>query len=308
MVAMVAALTVAIGGPAASEVGVQNAAAAAPCAIPAAVVAPVAATPLPVSDATPVATSAADMESAALTAELDTVARALAACLSQGKAGTVVELATARYLGQLYASDLPLSPEEYLQIAPQLGPVETRIVSVTDGRRLGPGRVSAEVVSVVGRQLLRSRWDFEKAPAGERTPNQSTWRVDREQALPLIPPADADLLSVTLQDYAIAIDPTTTSGPDVVLRGENLAAQDHEMLVLRFAAGFTTEDLLRAAGPALPKQTTYVGQATVPAGGRADLVLTGLEPGRYTVVCLFPAEDGTPHLALGMATTFEVER
>jgi hypothetical protein len=79
------------------------------------------------------------------------------------------------------------------------------------------------------------------------------------------------------------------------------------MLVLRFADGVTSADLLRQPGPGLPRGVSYVGQATVPAGGRAELVLVDLAPGDYAIVCLFPTPRGTPHLALGMEATFTVE-
>jgi hypothetical protein len=91
-----------------------------------------------------------------------------------------------------------------------------------------------------------------------------------------------------------------------VLRGNNTSNEDHEMLVLRFAPGFTAEDLLRASGPDLPKEVTYIGELPVRATGRGDLVLTDLERGTYHIVCLFLDADGTPHLADGMEATFTV--
>ena len=79
------------------------------------------------------------------------------------------------------------------------------------------------------------------------------------------------------------------------------------MLVLRLAPGFTTADLLRASGPDLPREVTYIGAATVTAGNEGHLVLVDLEPGEYTMVCLFPDPAGIPHLAQGMEATFTVE-
>jgi hypothetical protein len=90
----------------------------------------------------------------------------------------------------------------------------------------------------------------------------------------------------------------------VVLRGNNLAAEDHELLVLKFANGFTTDDLLRAAGPKLPEDVTWVGEIAVRGGREGDLVLVDLDPGNYTIVCLFPNANGVPYLADGMEATF----
>src|SRR3712207_1318290 len=83
--------------------------------------------------------------------------------------------------------------------------------------------------------------------------------------------------------------------------------RSHELLVLRFEDGVTTDDLLRQPGPGLPEGVAYVGQVTVPAGEQAELVLVDLEHGDYTIVCLFLTPRGTPHVALGMAATFTVD-
>ena len=48
----------------------------------------------------------------------------------------------------------------------------------------------------------------------------------------------------------------------IVLRGTNLSAEEHEMLVLQLAPGYTTADLLRASGPDLPREVTFIGAAT----------------------------------------------
>jgi hypothetical protein len=268
-------------------------------------------TPIAYSDATPTAspvppspTATPDPEEL-LADELAAVAMALARCLSEGEAETVVSLATERYLGRLFGGGEPLPREAYLAVAPELDRVPVQIVSLNGVEREGQA-AEAEVVSVVGNQLSRGRWRFVQAPRSEREAGTSAWRVDAEEALSVEPPRGATRLDVTLEEYAISLDPAT-AGEEVVLRGSNLGVEDHEMLVLRFEDGLTTGDLLRATGPGLPQGITYVGQATVPAGAEAELVLTGLEPGAYTVVCLLPTNQGVPHLALGMAATFEVE-
>lgn len=265
---------------------------------------PDAATPATIAG-TPVATTAGAAD-ATLAPELTAVAHALAACFSQGKASTIVNLATERYLGQLYGDGTPLSRDDYLKLAPDLDPVPTVIRSLRDVRLEKNGHASAEVVSVVGKQLLRGRWTFVQAPRAERKPGRTAWRVDAEAPLAFTPPADVTRLEVAMEEYAFGLTETEAKGPDVVLSGRNGGAEDHEMLILRFASGLTTADLLRQTGPGLPRGVTYVGQATVPAGGRASLVLVGLKPGDYTIVCLFPTQRGTPHLALGMEATFTV--
>jgi hypothetical protein len=263
----------------------------APTAAPTAEAAPAAATP----DA-----------AAALAAELEAVARALAACLSGGRAPIVAILATERYLGQLYGGGVPLPREDYLALAAELDPVPTEIRAVRDVRRLSDGRATAEVVSVVGNQLLRSRWSFVPAPRDQREAGKTAWRVDAEEPLPFAPPAGAAEIRVVLDDYAITLAEGEVEGPELVLVGNNAGGEDHEMLVLRFDQGLTTLDLLRGVGPGLPEGIAYVGQATVPVGQAVELVLVDLPPGDYAVVCLFPTPRGTPHLALGMAATLTI--
>jgi uncharacterized cupredoxin-like copper-binding protein len=114
-------------------------------------------------------------------------------------------------------------------------------------------------------------------------------------------------IDIEIGDRSFTLDETLVAGPDVVLRGSNVSDEDHEMLVLRFTPGYTTADLLRASGPDLPQEVTFFGAATVLAGDDGELVLVDLEPGQYTLVCLFPDQAGTPHLAQGMEATFTVE-
>ncbi|HET7093509.1 MAG TPA: hypothetical protein VFI22_08535 [Thermomicrobiales bacterium] len=257
-----------------------------------------------VSDAPGATPTALSDAKSALTDELGAVARALGACLSAGKADVVADLATPDYLGQLYSLGAPLPKAEYLQLAPQLGPIPTDVQAVKDGVADGANRATAVVTQVVGNQLLESRMTFVRK--ANPAPGASPWQVDREEPLGVTPPRGSHEIKVTLSDYAFALDPATVKGPDVVLTGTNESKQDHEMLVLHFDEGKTIQDFLRATGPALPEWTRVVGQATVPAGGRASMTLVDLPAGSYDLVCLFTDDQGQLHAALGMHATFEV--
>ena len=263
--------------------------------------------PAPIPAAARATPAATPDPAAALADELAAVAGALAACLSDGEARTVALLATEDYLGQLYGVGDPLPREEYLALAADLDPVPTLVRSVRDVRRVDAGEATAEVVSVVGNQLLRARWTFVQAPPSERDDRLTTWRVDAETPLPFEAPAGARRLEVAIEEYAFGLPETEAAGPVVALEGRNAGAEDHELLVLRLDGGAAPADLLREPGPGLPAGVAYVGQVTVPAGERAELVLVDLDPGDYAVVCLFPTERGTPHLALGMEAAFTVE-
>jgi uncharacterized cupredoxin-like copper-binding protein len=264
-----------------------------------------AATPVSAIAATPV--QPAPDPAALLSEELTAVAESLAACLSAGDAETVTELAAERYLGQLFGSSVPFSKDEYVAIASQLRPIPTRIMSVEDVTPSGDDRATAVVTQVVGHQLLRATWTFEPAPDGERRARESMWRLAGERQMAVSAPPGAAPIDVEIGDRSFTLDTKTVSGPDVVLSGANISDEDHEMLVLRLASGYTTADLLRASGPDLPREVTFIGAATVTAGDEGDLVLVDLDPGDYTLVCLFPDPEGIPHLAQGMEATFTVK-
>ena len=268
-----------------------------------------AATAVSLAVATPVATPVQPTPDPieVLAEELTAISESLATCLSEGDAETVTQLASERYLGQLFGSSVPFSREDYLALASELTPIPTRIVSVEDVALSGDDRAMALVTQVVGNQLLRAEWTFEPAPGDERREGESLWRLAGERQMPVSAPPGVAAVEVEIGDRSFTLDETTIPGPDVVLRGSNVSAEDHEMLVLRFAPGYTTTDLLRASGPDLPPEVTFIGAATVRAGDDGDLVLVDLEPGQYTLVCLFSDQAGTPHLAQGMEATFTVE-
>lgn len=261
-----------------------------------------AATPAPA--ATPIAPT--PEPAATLTQELTAVSEALAACLSAGDVETVVELAGERYLGQIFGGSVPLPAEEYIALASQLTPIPTRIVSVEDAAQNGDDRATAVVAQIVGNQLMRAEWTFSQVAASDRAEDESRWRLEGERQLDPRPPSGAAPLGVEIGDRSFELSAESVAGPDIVLRGINVAAEDHEMLVLRLAPGYTTADLLRATGPDLPQEVAFVGERPVPAGAQANLVLVDLEPGDYTLVCLFTNAEGLPHLAEGMAAEFTV--
>lgn len=254
--------------------------------------------------ATPIATPAAARD--ILHDELSATANALAACLSEGDSATVIELAGERYLGQLFGSSVPLSASDYQAIAAGLRPVPVRIASVEEATLTDNDRATAVVTQVVGNQVLRATWLFERAPRGARRADENPWLLAFERTLPIEIPADATAVDVELSDYDISMDATELDGPTVVLRGENVSQEDHEMLVLKLENGATTDDLLQATGPDLPPDILFSGEIPVRGGQQQDLLLVDLGPGTYAVVCLFPDKDGVPHLTFGMEEVFTV--
>ena len=290
-----------LGTPAAAQTGTTACSvASSSAATPAAAAIDIeAATPSTLPLASPVATPVAGVDT--LADDITHTAEQLAACLSENDSAAVVQLASERYLGQLFGSSVPLSVDDFISISQSISATPVRIVSVEDVTQGADDRVTATVTQVVGHQLIEANWTFKRGSA--RVP----WMLDTEQRLPITVPSGAKSVDVEIGNLSFDVDPATVTGPDVVLRGDNTDKIDHEMLVLKLDAGFTTEEILRAAGPDLPPQVTYIGEVPVRAGQQQDLVLVDLEPGQYTIVCLFPDSEGIPHLAQGMAATFKVK-
>jgi hypothetical protein len=258
-----------------------------------------AASPVAEASASPAPGQPAD---AATAAEIDHAVRLLAACLTEGRSRVVAQLVTERYLGAVYGGGGRLSREDYLALARDLPAIPVAVSAVSDVRLQGRNRANADVVTVVGNQLDHGRWTFLR-PSGTEVAGSDAggrWLVDAAEPLAVDEPAGASRVSVGMTEYAFKLSPRSAAGPDVVLAGSNTGTEDHEMLVLRLDRGVSTEALLREPGPGLPDGVRFVGQVTVPAGTTADLVLVGLARGTYTIVCLLPTKDGTPHLALGM--------
>lgn len=264
-----------------------------------------AATPVasPVAQASPAAGEPADAVTAA---EIDRLVRVLAICLTGGQSQTVAQLVTERYLGAQYGGGGRLSRDEYLALAADLPAVAVTVSAVSDVRVPRKGRATADVVTVVGNQLVHGRWSFVRQGAQTDDPNLRSWQVDTITALPVAAPADATRVRVTLDEYRFDLSRAQASGPDVIFSGVNTGKEDHEILVLHLDRGVNTDRLLREPGPGLPDGITFVGQVTIPAGTSADLVLVGLTEGSYALVCLIPDEDGTPHLSLGMKARFRI--
>jgi len=134
----------------------------------------------------------------------------------------------------------------------------------------------------------------------------AAWVLESEQRIAVSTPPGTSTIEVVFEDNGYRVTPSAVIGSDVVLNLSNPTSDDHEALILRFDSGVGADALLQGASATLPEGITLVGQSTVLAGGQGSMYLTGLEPGVYTIVDLFPDENGNPHLSSGMVATFTV--
>lgn len=238
-----------------------------------------------------------------LTTDIETASTAIAGCLTDARYETLVLITGDEYRGQLIGIGAPLTAEEFALFAPALPQVPYQILTVGNVVVESDTEVSAEVTYQLAHQVRLSTWHFEL----QDVQGTQAWVLRGETPMTPVAPENTDTLTVTIEDGAYTIADATVSGPSVAIEASNSAAVDHEILVLRLGSGVTTDDLLTTPGPALPQGVTYIGQATVPAGGSGTLLLSGLQPGTYTIVDLLPNASGLPNLSEGMETTFVVE-
>lgn len=279
-------------------------------AFPAASESPVAASPV-ASPAEPAV--AVDPETAA---QVEQVTQSLAACLTDGNAEGVADIATPDFLGDAFGGGERLSRDDYVALAANAPVIPTRIVAIGQPVYSGMRTVAADIELVAGNQLRLERWTFvfrTGSESGPSTPTATTkaaaegrWLAHRAEPLSPQPPDGATEVGTTLNEYTIDLEDRTINGPDIVLQGSNDGAEAHEMLVLRLSGGGAIESLLRPAAGSFPAGIEVIGQTTLLPGERQDLVLVDLPAGEYQIVCLFPDTSGVPHLAFGQVTTFSV--
>jgi hypothetical protein len=114
-------------------------------------------------------------------------------------------------------------------------------------------------------------------------------------------------LTVKMVDYGFESSKPFTAGRHVI-RIENGAAQDHELVLVRLAPGKSVEDvaawLEKQDGP--PPGEPLGGITAIHPGGYG-FITADLTPGDYGLLCFVPdAKDGKPHVAHGMMKEFTI--
>jgi uncharacterized cupredoxin-like copper-binding protein len=129
------------------------------------------------------------------------------------------------------------------------------------------------------------------------------------------PPKSA--ATITMTDFLYTPFPVLQPGK-VTLQVLNNGPEPHEMEVFRLK-GITAQQLVgmlsgppapsAGASPAGPPPFEAVGGMQALMSGAKAWAMINLEAGDYAALCLVPspANDGKPHAALGMVTTFTVQ-
>lgn len=127
-----------------------------------------------------------------------------------------------------------------------------------------------------------------------------------EAAVDPAPLPEAELV-MTMDDYSFAMSGPIRAGRRTI-RVENVAAQAHEVVIVRLRPGKRAEDFLQFLGT---REGTppgrMIGGATGLSRGVANVITVAFEPGTYAFLCfVHDAADGRPHFMHGMLQTFEV--
>jgi hypothetical protein len=108
-------------------------------------------------------------------------------------------------------------------------------------------------------------------------------------------------------DYAFELSQETLpSNTPLVFKVTNSGEYPHELLLIQMAQSATPEMLL--TGELTFNDIGIYAGTFADAGETApDMVLLGLNPGKYYLICLVDAPDGVPHLAKGMVAELTIE-
>jgi hypothetical protein len=186
--------------------------------------------------------------------------------------------------------------------------------TVSNPQTYEDGSVSADVTYMGSPyQIAGERWHL--VQDGEY------WKLDEISNFTPAYEGDSTTIGVALREaegedgtvtYAFEIagntDPTAVPAFEnrevVVLHGTNFGVEAHEIVVVRLPEGAEPAGILD--GTISEEDVEFVGFIELGPGEQGDMVLQGLEPGVYTLVCFFPSPDGTPHVARGMVAQMEI--
>jgi hypothetical protein len=258
----------------------------------------------PSSAATPIAATAAiEASSDPLLEDLTAASTSLTSCLTEGRAQEVAAHTSATFRGQLIGSPSALGTEDFSALFETLPQVEYHVLEIANVQLDEENTASADVVWQIAHQVRVDRWAF----ARERVNGLVVWTVQRADPGSVTPSLDFQQVDVTIESNRYALATDAIEGDAVMFDVSNTDNVAHELLILRFESGVTTESLLRTPGPELPDGVAMIGQASIAPNGEGGLLLSDLEPGTYTIVCLLLNDNGVPHLSDGMEATFTVQ-
>ncbi len=243
--------------------------------------------------ATPVIPSGTPADEATVERVTAAVANVLA-CFSDGNFPAMAALFTPAGLIEEFGIANPHDLEFLL-----VGGAPITLVSVSDVQVHDDGIISADVeTAYVGIQVERERWFLVE--------DGDFLLVESTPSLPVVAPDGAVTLDVNMVDFAFELSrDTLPSSTPLVFNVVNTGEYPHELLLVQMAQSADPEMLLTGE-LTFDDIGIYAGTYADAGETAPPMVLLGLNPGTYYLICLVDIPDGVPHLARGMVTEITI--
>jgi hypothetical protein len=229
----------------------------------------------------------------ATTATATAAAQNLANCVNSGNYEGAAALMTANFIQEQFGTGNPYDAVENLQGFMINNPTFSNVATYADGSvSVDSSFLQTEY------QLTSERWFL--VQDGEY------WKIDSLVPLTPAPEGDTAVLGIDLTEYAFTAEGagSTSEFPVLIIHGNNMGKEAHQIVVLKLPEGMTVDQLL--ADQSLFSQVEFIGEIDLEPGQLGDMALINLPAGKYTMVCFFTAPDGQSHAAKGMTLDFEV--
>jgi hypothetical protein len=233
--------------------------------------------------------------------DIEATVQALVDAWNAGDAAAIVALFTEEGLADTFEIEDPAQAVASVsQTIEDFGPLAGATVTdifVTSGNATGIVDLQFEFGF-----SLYEEWKFYFLDGG--------WKIGPGELASRPVPEGVATVPMALSEYAFTFDKTATSSGNFAFTVANVGQEEHELLLFKLDTNDALLDVATAFLEAeeFPPYAEFVtlGGFYKPGEGNTVVFEGGLDPGRYGLICFFPAPDGTPHLALGMVNDFTV--
>lgn len=136
------------------------------------------------------------------------------------------------------------------------------------------------------------------------------WKISGSTDAPVPIPAGTRTVDMKLQEYAFVYDKTQVTSGNFAFRISNVGKEDHEMVLVKVAAGVNLMQALQSSGsgrrPSSGIEDVGFGGPWEPGVNTTMVFSSALSNGHYALLCFIPAPDDTPHAFKGMVSEFDV--
>jgi len=231
----------------------------------------------------------------ALSREVTSAARNFVNCWNQRRFDEVLGLITVDFMKSFLVLENPADARIVLEGLPGLS---YTVRSLGDVKLHRDGRASIAVEYTAVHQQKVARWYFVK--------REGQWLLDQEDRLRFDPGLETSSAAIDMKDFAYQPASTTVkANPVVRLDVTNSGALPHEVVLVKVAPGIDPTTLLQPG--VQPEGVEFFGQTMAVPGQKQEIVMTGLAPGQYVMVCQLRFPKGPLHSAQGMVGLLIVE-